>query len=157
MRGSIARRIRRAAPLLVWEQPPAAVPTQAIPFMGGVQFLPLAESRKSGRDKSFAGMNHETSFSDVRRCLDFLNGAVASFAQQADTPKPATPKKPAAAQSSEKPAESATKPETPAEPKPAPREASADKREKDKEEHYDMTEVAAGRDASPDHRRRESC
>jgi carboxypeptidase C (cathepsin A) len=65
--------------------------------------------------------------------------AVTSFAQQADAPKPAAPKKPAA-QSAEKPAESAAKPETPPEPKPAPRENAPD-REKDKEERYDMTEM----------------
>ncbi len=62
------------------------------------------------------------------------------FAQQTDSPKPTASKKPAAAQSSEKPAEAAIKPEpAPAEPKPAARESSADK-EKDKEERYDMTE-----------------
>jgi carboxypeptidase C (cathepsin A) len=66
--------------------------------------------------------------------------AATSFAQQADTPKPAAAKKQAAAQSSEKPAESAVKPEPSAEPRPAPREASQDK-DKDKEEHYDMTEA----------------
>jgi len=66
--------------------------------------------------------------------------AATSFAQQADAPKPTTPKKPPAAQASEKPAESAGKPETPAEPKPAPRETPAD-REKEKEEHYDMAEA----------------
>src|ERR1700739_2874132 len=66
----------------------------------------------------------------------------SSFAQQTETPKTAAAKKqPAAqAQTSEKPAEAATKPETTPEPKPAIREASGDK-EKDKEEHYDMTEV----------------
>jgi carboxypeptidase C (cathepsin A) len=66
--------------------------------------------------------------------------AATSFAQQADTPKPAAAKKQAAAQSSEKPAESAVKTEPGAEPRPAPREASQDK-DKDKEEHYDMTEA----------------
>jgi carboxypeptidase C (cathepsin A) len=66
--------------------------------------------------------------------------AATSFAQQADTPKPAAAKKQAAAQSSEKPAESAVKPEPGAEPRPATREASQDK-DKDKEEHYDMTET----------------
>src|SRR5271169_5449295 len=55
--------------------------------------------------------------------------AATSFAQQADAPKPTTPKKPPAAQASEKPAESAGKRETPAD------------REKEKEEHYDMAEV----------------
>jgi carboxypeptidase C (cathepsin A) len=66
--------------------------------------------------------------------------AMTCVAQQADT-KTAAPKKPAAAVSPEKPAESAIKPEAAAEPKPALREASGDK-EKDKEEHYDMTEAA---------------
>jgi carboxypeptidase C (cathepsin A) len=67
--------------------------------------------------------------------------AAFSFAQQADTPKPAVSKKQAAAQSPEKPAETAIKPEPVAEQRPAPREASSDK-EKEKEEHYDMTESA---------------
>src|ERR1039457_918730 len=72
--------------------------------------------------------------------------AATSFAQQADTPKPAAAKKQAAAQSSEKPAESAVKPEPGAEPRPAPREASQDKdkdkdKEEEEEEHYDMTEA----------------
>src|SRR5580693_1310724 len=64
-----------------------------------------------------------------------------SFAQQADTPKAPAPKKQASAPATEKSAESATTPESAAEPKPVPREASGDK-EKDKEEHYDMTEAA---------------
>ena len=69
----------------------------------------------------------------------------ALLAQQADTPKPAATKKPAAA-SAEKPAESAIKPETSPEQKPAIREAAGDKdrdKDKDKEEHYDMTEMPA--------------
>src|SRR5579863_9079211 len=72
-----------------------------------------------------------------------ISGAVcgASFAQQGDTSKAAAPKKSAPAQSSEKPAESAVKPEAAPEQKPAARESSGDK-EKDKEEHYDMTEAA---------------
>jgi carboxypeptidase C (cathepsin A) len=63
------------------------------------------------------------------------------FAQQAEPTKPAAQRKqtttplPAA-----KPEESANKPEQAAEPRPAPHEALGDK-EKDKEEHYDMTEV----------------
>jgi carboxypeptidase C (cathepsin A) len=74
-----------------------------------------------------------------------ISGAICgySFAQQADTPKPAAPKKAAAAPAAEKPAESAVKPE--AEPKPAAREGAGDRdrdKEKDKEEHYDMTEAA---------------
>ncbi len=65
----------------------------------------------------------------------------SSFAQQPDATKPATSRKPGAAASSEKSAESSIKPEAQAEQKPAPHEASGDK-EKDKEEHYDMTEAA---------------
>jgi carboxypeptidase C (cathepsin A) len=64
----------------------------------------------------------------------------SSFAQQPNTAKPSAAKKPAAATTSEKPAESSIKPEAVPEQKPAP-QASGDK-EKDKEEHYDMTEVA---------------
>jgi carboxypeptidase C (cathepsin A) len=65
------------------------------------------------------------------------------FAQQAGTPKAQTQKKPPAAQASTEPAEStATKPEATPEQKPAPLQAIAD-REKDKEEHYDMTEAPA--------------
>jgi carboxypeptidase C (cathepsin A) len=74
-----------------------------------------------------------------------ISGAICgySFAQQADTPKTAGPKKAAAAPGAEKPAESAVKPE--AEQRPAPREGAGDRdkdKEKDKEEHYDMTEAA---------------
>jgi len=66
-----------------------------------------------------------------------------SIAQQADSPKPPAAKKPAPAASAEKPAENAAKPKAAAEPKPAPREAAGDRdKEKDKEEHYDMNEVA---------------
>ena len=64
-----------------------------------------------------------------------------AVAQQSDAPKPAASKKPAPVPSNEKPAESTVKPEASAEQKPAPRETSGDK-EKDKEEHYDMTEAA---------------
>jgi carboxypeptidase C (cathepsin A) len=64
----------------------------------------------------------------------------SSFAQQADNPKTAAPKKAPAAPASEKPAESSIKPEATPEQKAAPREASGD-RERDKEERYDMTEV----------------
>jgi carboxypeptidase C (cathepsin A) len=77
-----------------------------------------------------------------------FSGAVCCvcFAQQADTPKAANPKKSSAptSQPPEK-AESAVKPEASAEPKPTPREPSGDRekdKEKDKEEHYDMTEAA---------------
>ncbi|HEY3974811.1 MAG TPA: peptidase S10 [Candidatus Sulfotelmatobacter sp.] len=66
-----------------------------------------------------------------------------SFAQQTESPKPAATKKPAAAAPAEKPAESARKPEIAPEPKPAIHEISADNKDKDKEEHYDMTEMPA--------------
>ncbi len=69
----------------------------------------------------------------------FATFTVTSFAQQADTPKPAAQKKPAAAPAG-KQAEPAAKPEAAPEPRPAIREASGDK-DKDKEERYDMTEV----------------
>src|SRR6266581_4766684 len=66
-----------------------------------------------------------------------------SLAQQTNSSKTATLKKQPSEQSSEKPAETAIKPEAPSEQKPPIREAPADKdKEKDKEEHYDMTEVA---------------
>jgi len=78
-----------------------------------------------------------------------FSGAVCCvcFAQQADMPKAANPKKSSAptSQPPEKAAESAVKPEASAEPKPTPREPSGDRekdKEKDKEEHYDMTEAA---------------
>jgi len=64
----------------------------------------------------------------------------ASFAQQANPPKPAAPKKSTPAQPAEKAEENAVKPENPPEPKPPIREAPGDK-EKDKEEHYDMMEM----------------
>jgi carboxypeptidase C (cathepsin A) len=67
----------------------------------------------------------------------FGAGAVPAAAQQSDAPKAAPAKKPAAA--AEKPAE--TKPE--AESKPAAHESSHESmgdKDKDKEEHYDMTE-----------------
>jgi carboxypeptidase C (cathepsin A) len=67
---------------------------------------------------------------------------VSSIAQQPEAPKAAaTQKKTAPAPPPEKPAESAIKPEAPPEQKPAIHEASGDK-EKEKEEHYDMTEAA---------------
>ena len=52
--------------------------------------------------------------------------AATSFAQQADSAKPATPKKQTAVPSPEKSTESAAKPEAP-EQKPAPRESSGDR------------------------------
>jgi carboxypeptidase C (cathepsin A) len=73
--------------------------------------------------------------------LAFADSCIAtSFGQQAESPKPATPKKQTPTQSPEKPAESAIKPEPAAEPRPAARESSGDK-EKEKEEHYDMAEA----------------
>ncbi len=62
-----------------------------------------------------------------------------SFSQQSEAPKPTAKKQPAAA-SAEKPAEAVTKPEPSLEPKPSLHEGPPDK-DKDKEEHYDMTEV----------------
>src|SRR6202023_1244369 len=67
--------------------------------------------------------------------------APAAFAQK-EEPSKAAAKKQAAAQPSEKPAESAIRPEPPAEQRPSVRETPADK-EKEKEEHYDMTEAAS--------------
>src|SRR5580698_3978076 len=69
----------------------------------------------------------------------------AIFAQQADAPK-TPPKKPAAAQSPEKAAEPGAKPEAAPEPRLAPRESTGETNkeksaDKDKEEHYDMTEM----------------
>jgi carboxypeptidase C (cathepsin A) len=67
--------------------------------------------------------------------------STTSFGQQADAPKAAASKKPAPAAATEKLPESAAKPEAQPEQKVASRESSGDK-EKDKEEHYDMTEAA---------------
>jgi len=62
------------------------------------------------------------------------------LAQQPDSNKPAVQRRqPTTPQPAEKAAESSSKPEQPPEPKPAIHEAGGDK-EKDKEEHYDMTE-----------------
>ena len=72
-------------------------------------------------------------------CLVFIVGA--AWAQQTETPKPPASKKPAAAQTPEKPGEPGTKPQS--EERPAIREVAVDKdKEKDKEERYDMTEVS---------------
>ena len=60
--------------------------------------------------------------------------------QQAEAPKTPANKKPVASSTAEKPAEPAIKPETPTEAKPAIHEAAPADKEKDKEEHYDMTE-----------------
>src|SRR5579863_8870796 len=68
-----------------------------------------------------------------------------SFGQQADQPKSQNQKKAAAAQPTEKPAENPSiKPEPAPEQRPAARESSPDRegnKDKEKEEHYDMTEV----------------
>jgi carboxypeptidase C (cathepsin A) len=63
--------------------------------------------------------------------------AAVSFAQQSDQPKPPAQKK-QQAQSSEKSPENAAKPEAAAPQNPPSHESSSDK---DKEEHYDMTEM----------------
>ncbi len=63
-----------------------------------------------------------------------------SNSQQTSTSKSQSQKKQSVAQASAEPAESA-KPDTPSEQKPAPQTFSD--KEKDKEEHYDMTEVSA--------------
>jgi carboxypeptidase C (cathepsin A) len=60
--------------------------------------------------------------------------SICTFAQQSDTPKPAASKKQPSAQPAEKTPETAAKPKT---TEPATPESSSDK---DKEEHYDMTE-----------------
>src|SRR5689334_3804362 len=71
--------------------------------------------------------------------LSSLNAT--SFAQQPDSKKPAASKK-QAQPPVEKPAEANLKPDPPAEPKPAIREIPGEKdKDKDKEEHFDMTEM----------------
>ncbi len=65
-----------------------------------------------------------------------------SYSQQANSPKPSSAKKQPPIQPTEKPTEAAAKPETVAEPKPSIQQVTGDKdKEKDKEEHYDMTET----------------
>lgn len=64
-----------------------------------------------------------------------------SLAQTQEPSRPAPSRKPTPAPPSEKPAETAIKPEPAAEQRPAPREAPSDK-DKEKEEHYDVTETA---------------
>ena len=66
--------------------------------------------------------------------------AATSYSQQPDATKPPADKRQAATQKPEKPGEAASKPQPPAEEKLTIREAPGD-RERDKEEHYDMTEV----------------
>jgi carboxypeptidase C (cathepsin A) len=60
--------------------------------------------------------------------------------QQTSTPKSQSQKKQPAQASTEPAENTATKPETPSEPKPPAPQASSDK-ERDKEEHFDVTEV----------------
>jgi len=65
------------------------------------------------------------------------------WAQQADTPKPVSPKKQTSSQIAEKPVEAAIRPDTSAEQNPAIREAQSGDKDKDnKEERYDMAEAA---------------
>jgi carboxypeptidase C (cathepsin A) len=73
----------------------------------------------------------------LRAFIVVLISLGVSFAQQTDQPKAPTQKK-QTAQSAEKPPETPVKPETTSEQKPAP---PSDK-EKDKEEHFDMTETS---------------
>ncbi len=81
----------------------------------------------------------------LRLLCIFLLVLEVTFAQQTESPKPATQRKPPAApQSQEKPAETTPKPETPLEQRPAVHEAAGEKeKDKDKEEHFDMTETPA--------------
>ncbi|HTS36211.1 MAG TPA: hypothetical protein VMH04_11090 [Candidatus Solibacter sp.] len=71
-----------------------------------------------------------------------LSLSFSAFAQQTDTPKPQAARKQPPAQPTEKPAEAAIKPEPASEQKPTIHEVPGEARdkEKDKEEHYDMTE-----------------
>jgi len=80
-------------------------------------------------------------FSETLAVLLFFSAFLmpVSFAQQSEAAKPPAKSK-APAQSAEKPAESAIKPEPVSEPK-APLRESASEKEKDKEEHFDMTEM----------------
>src|SRR5579862_7998389 len=64
------------------------------------------------------------------------------FAQQPEPSRPTSRRQTTAPAPAEKPAESTPKPEQPPEQRSAIREAAGDK-DKDKEEHYDMTEVPA--------------
>ena len=63
------------------------------------------------------------------------------FAQQAQSTKPAAPRKQTTPSPTEKPAETASKPEATPDQKPAIHEASSDKDREGKEERYDMAEV----------------
>src|SRR5579864_6929867 len=74
-------------------------------------------------------------------CVLFPLLILTGLAQQSETPKTPNPKKQVTQPApSEKAPEAAIKPETTPEQKPAIQEASADK-QKDKEEHFDMTEA----------------
>ena len=81
----------------------------------------------------------------LRLLCIFLLVLEVTLAQQTQSPKPATQRKPPAApQSQEKPAETTPKPETPPEQRPAVHEAAGEKeKDKDKEEYFDMTETPA--------------
>ena len=99
-------------------------------------------SSNSGCSEIFRGIEMRSFLScfEVIVCLIFMVGPV--WAQQTESPKPPANKKPAAAQTPEKPGEPGAKPQPLPEEKPAIREVAGDKdKEKDKEERYDMTEV----------------
>ncbi len=69
--------------------------------------------------------------------------AQATPAQSTEPAKPAPSRRQATTPPPEKPAESAIKPEPSTEQRPVSREASPDNKDKDKEEHYDVSEVPA--------------
>ncbi|MGA2377021.1 MAG: peptidase S10 [Candidatus Sulfotelmatobacter sp.] len=73
-------------------------------------------------------------------CVAQQTNPQQSNSQQTSSPKSQTQKKPA--QASTEPAENtAPKPETSSEPKPAPQASFDKEKDRDKEEHYDMTEA----------------
>src|SRR5215469_7052151 len=75
------------------------------------------------------------------RLLLFCLMAATGYSQQPDATRPTADKRQPATQKPEKPGEAALKPQPPEQERPAIREAPGD-RERDKEEHFDMTEVA---------------
>src|ERR1700689_5487516 len=119
--------------------PPLQVLPAALNGVSGVHFLPRVESRQSRPDNlvqaTWSRINH--SRDGTMKRLSVMFAAVllacalpATFcasvsAQQADTPKPAAPKKTAPAPSSTEKAAESAKPEAAPEPKPAPREGAA--------------------------------
>src|SRR6201993_2564984 len=113
-----------------------------VPLCTGVQFFAL------GRDLDLLGRKRIVHEEWMKKNLASASGLILvclvstfSFAQQTQSTKPAAPRKQATTPPpAEKPAETTPKPELPQEQKPAIHEAPADK-DKDKEEHYDMTEV----------------